>query len=75
VGEALGGGGDDEHGDAGGAGAAGADGGRHVGGPGEAGDPFFVAVDDVVGAVFGFDGGGLDVGDVGLVSVSVASDY
>lgn len=75
VGEALGGGGDDEHGDAGGPGAARADGGRHVGGPREAGDPFFVTVDDVVGAVFGFDGGGLDVGDVGLLAVSQSSGY
>lgn len=58
--------GDYQYGDAVHAGAAGADGGRHVCRPGHAGDPFFVAVHDVVRAIGGLDGGGLDVGDVGL---------
>lgn len=70
VGEALGGGWDDEHGDAGCAGAAGADGGCHVGCPGHAGYPFFVPVDDVVRAVLALHGCRLDVGDVGLVRIS-----
>ena len=66
VGEPLGGGGNHEDGDAGCARAARADCGGHVRGPGHAGYPFLVAVDDVVGAVFGLDGCGLDVGYVGL---------
>jgi hypothetical protein len=37
-----------------------------VGCEGEAGDPFLVAVDDVVCSVGGFGGGGLDVGYIRL---------
>jgi hypothetical protein len=46
--------------------AAGAHGGGHVCRPRHSGDPFLIAVYDVVFAVGGLLRGGLDVGNVGL---------
>lgn len=57
---------DHEDGDSSHAWTAGADGRGHMGGPWHACDPLLVAIHDVVFAVRGFLGGGLDVGDVGL---------
>jgi hypothetical protein len=64
--EAGGGRGDDKHREARHAGAAGTDGRGHMCSPWHTSDPFLLAVDDVVCAIRGLLGGGLDVGDIGL---------